>query len=137
MVGALVKGGRQGWIKTIFERHTKLLGFQKYKGSLTDINSINGAEHHSAVEEPLNMISYNMELFNKQLQDLESAKLTTASSSNIFTYQQVMGEENARNVLPYDYTQIHISLYLCMVICIHIYIRLCAFARRACFMIVS
>ena len=100
VVGALVKGGRQGWIKTIFERHTKLLGFQKYNGSLIDINSIDGAEHKSAVVEPINMISYNMELFNKQLQDLESAKLTTASSSNIFTYQQVMGDENARNVLP-------------------------------------
>ena len=98
--GALVKGGRQGWITTIFERHSKLLGFQKYKGSVIDINSIDSAEHHSAVVEPLNMISYNMELFNKQLQDLESAKLTTASSSNIFTYQQVMGDENARNVLP-------------------------------------
>ena len=41
-----------------------------------------------------------MELFIKQLQYFESAKLTTASSSNIFTYQQVMGDKNARNLLP-------------------------------------
>ena len=63
------------------------------------MNSIDGAEHQNAVVEPVNMISYNMQLFNKQLQDLPTAKLTTASSDNIFTYQQIMGVENARNVL--------------------------------------
>ena len=63
------------------------------------MNSIDGAEHQNAVVEPVNMISYNMQLFNKQLQDLPTAKLTTAISDNIFTYQQIMGVENARNVL--------------------------------------
>ena len=69
------------------------------KKSLIDSHSIDGAEHQNAVVEPVNMISYNMQLFNKQLQDLPTAKLTTASSDNIFTYQQIMGVENARNVL--------------------------------------
>ena len=66
---------------------------------MIDLNSIDGAEHQNAIVEPVNMISYNMQLFNKQLQDLPTAKLTTASSDNIFTYQQIMGVENARNVL--------------------------------------
>ena len=87
MEGALVKGGRVGWINTIFERHSNLEGFHKYEKSLIDLNSIDGAEHQNAVVEPVNMISYNMQLFNKQLQDLPTAKLTTASSDNIFTYQ--------------------------------------------------
>ena len=57
-----------------------------------------GAEHVDTQLGTMNIISFNTQIYCKQLQD---RGITTAASQNIITFMQLMSEEKIGIMLPY------------------------------------
>ena len=93
---ARIKGTFKDYIKLIVDSYTN-------RGVTLDdelivMDSYDGAEHRSTSNKRISIISFSSQIISRSL--IESAKASPASSLNILTWQQLVGEEKAMNLFP-------------------------------------
>ena len=91
---ARVKGSFSTYIEYMEDMFKKKHG--KIDKNLIIIDSYNGAEHKKTTKGKTSIISFNSQLISPS----SISTVSPASSTNIFTWQQVVGEEKFATLLP-------------------------------------
>ena len=93
---ARIKGAFTDYIKLIVDSYTDR--GVRLDDELIVMDSYDGAEHRSTSNKRISIISFSSQIISRSL--IETAKASPASSLNILTWQQLVGEEKAVNLFP-------------------------------------